>query len=167
MKKLNQASLDKIEEIVMSHKDKKGPIKLMLHDIQNEMGYIPFEAMHRIAEVTGEPVSKVYGVVTFYSQFTTAPKGKHIISVCLGTACYVNGSQTILDLLVEMTGAPVNGTSANGLFSIDATRCVGACGLAPVVSVDGTVFGCKKQLDELKFLVLEYMKESSDEALAN
>lgn len=167
MKKLNQTTLDRIDEIVACHKGKMGPIKLMLHDIQNEMGYIPFEAMHKIAEATGEPVSKVYGVVTFYSQFTTAPKGKHIISVCLGTACYVNGSQTILDLLVEMTGAPVNGTSANGLFSIDATRCVGACGLAPVVSVDGTVFGCKKQLDELKFLVLEYIKAENDEALAS
>lgn len=167
MKKLNQATLDRIDEIVATHKGKMGPIKLMLHDIQNEMGYIPFEAMHKIADATGEPVSKVYGVVTFYSQFTTAPKGKHIISVCLGTACYVNGSQTILDLLVEMTGAPVNGTSANGLFSIDATRCVGACGLAPVVSVDGTVFGCKKQLDELKFLVLEYIKEEANETSAN
>lgn len=167
MRKLNQASLDKIEAIVTKHKDERGPIKLMLHEIQNEMGYIPFEAMHRIAEVTGEPISKVYGVVTFYSQFTTAPKGKHVIGVCLGTACYVNGSQTILDLLVEMTGAPVNGTSPNGLFSIDATRCVGACGLAPVVSVDGSVFGCKKQLDELKFLILEYIKEDSLATAAN
>lgn len=167
MKRLKQATLDRIDEIVATHKDEKGPIKLMLHDIQNEMGYIPFEAMQKIAEATNEPVSKVYGVVTFYSQFTTAPKGKHIISVCLGTACYVNGSQTILDLLVEMTGAPVNGTSENGLFSIDATRCVGACGLAPVVSIDGVVFGAKKQLDDIKFLVLEYMKEGTDEISAN
>ncbi len=167
MKKLKQATLDRIDEIVEMHKDKQGPIKLMLHDIQREMGYIPFEAMSKIAEATNEPVSKVYGVVTFYSQFTTAPKGKHIISVCLGTACYVNGSQTVLDLLVEMTGAPVNGTSENGLFSIDATRCVGACGLAPVVSVDGVVFGANKQLDELKCLVLEYMKEASDEVIPN
>lgn len=128
------------------------------------MGYIPFEAMQKMSEELGVPVSKIYGVVTFYSQFTTVPKGKHVISVCLGTACYVNGSQTILDLLVEMTGAPVNGTSENGLFSIDATRCVGACGLAPVVSVDGTVFGCNNQLDELKLLILEYVKEDIDEA---
>lgn len=167
MNKLKQASLDRIDEIIATHKGKMGPIKLMLHDIQNEMGYIPFEAMHKIAEATNEPVSKVYGVVTFYSQFTTAPKGKHIINVCLGTACYVNGSQTILDLLVEMTGAPVNGTSPDGLFSIDATRCVGACGLAPVASVDGVVFSAMKQLDELKVLVLEYMKEANNEAIAN
>ncbi|MFR1296542.1 MAG: NAD(P)H-dependent oxidoreductase subunit E [Coprobacillus cateniformis] len=112
----------------------------------------------KISEALEEPIAKIYGVVTFYSQFTTEPKGKHVISVCLGTACYVNGSQTILDLLVEMTGAPVNGTSQDGVFSIDATRCVGACGLAPVVSVDGTVFGCTKQLEDLKMLVLDYKR---------
>ena len=164
MRKLNQKSLDFIDDVIYTHKNRRGPIKLILHDIQNEMGYIPFEAMQKMSEELGVPVSKIYGVVTFYSQFTTVPKGKHVISVCLGTACYVNGSQTILDLLVEMTGAPVNGTSENGLFSIDATRCVGACGLAPVVSVDGTVVGCNNQLDELKLLILEYVKEDIDEA---
>ena len=164
MRKLNQKSLDFIDDVIYTHKNRRGPIKLILHDIQNEMGYIPFEAMQKMSEELGVPVSKIYGVVTFYSQFTTVPKGKHVISVCLGTACYVNGSQTILDLLVEMTGAPVNGTSENGLFSIDATRCVGACGLAPVVSVDGTVFGCNNQLDELKLLISEYVKEDIDEA---
>lgn len=115
----------------------------------------------KISETIGVPVSKVYGVVTFYSQFTTEPKGKHVIAVCLGTACYVNGSQTILDLLCEMTGCEVNSTSPDGLFSIDATRCVGACGLAPVVSVDGIVFGCTKQLEDLKMLVLDYLKEEA------
>ena len=142
---LKQEYLDKIDAIVDKHKDERGPMKLMLHDIQDELGYIPFEAMEKIAEALNVPVSKVYGVVTFYSQFTTEPKGKHIISVCLGTACYVNGAQTILDLLCEMTECEVNSTSEDGLFSIDATRCVGACGLAPVVSVDGTVSGCQKQ----------------------
>ena len=161
MNKLKQEYLDKIDEIVDKHKDAKGPMKLMLHEIQNELGYIPFEAMEKIANAIHVPVSKVYGVVTFYSQFTTEPKGKHIISVCLGTACYVNGSQTILDLLCEMTDCEVNSTSENGLFSIDATRCVGACGLSPVVSVDGTVFGCAKQLEELKMLVLDYLKEEA------
>ena len=107
MKKLKQEYLDKIDEIVAKHKDEKGPMKLMLHEIQNELGYIPFEAMEKISETIGVPVSKVYGVVTFYSQFTTEPKGKHVIAVCLGTACYVNGSQTILDLLCEMTGCEV------------------------------------------------------------
>ena len=96
---LKQEYLDKIDAIVDQHKDQKGPMKLMLHDIQDELGYIPFEAMVKIADALNVPVSKVYGVVTFYSQFTTEPKGKHVISVCLGTACYVNGAQTILDFL--------------------------------------------------------------------
>lgn len=162
MEKLNKKSIDFIEDVIERHKDEKGPVKLMLHEIQNELGYIPFTAMQMMGGTLDIPVSQIYGVVTFYAQFTTEPKGKHIIGVCLGTACYVNGSQTILDLLVEMTGAPVNGTSADGLFSIDATRCVGACGLAPVVSVDGVVFGCKKQLDDLKYLVLSYKKDEDD-----
>lgn len=161
MKKLKQEYLDKIDKIVAKHKNEMGPMKLMLHEIQENLGYIPFEAMEKIATAIDVPVSKVYGVVTFYSQFTTEPKGKHVISVCLGTACYVNGSQTILDLLCEMTGCEVNSTSPNGLFSIDATRCVGACGLAPVVSVDGIVFGCTKQLEDLKMLVLDYLKEEA------
>lgn len=159
---LKQEYLDKIDAIVTKHKDQRGPVKLMLHDIQDELGYIPFEAMEKISETLKIPVSKVYGVVTFYSQFTTEPKGKHVISVCLGTACYVNGAQTILDLLCEMTECEVNSTSEDGLFSIDATRCVGACGLAPVVSVDGTVFGCNKQLEDLKMLILDYLKEEQD-----
>ncbi|MEG0367457.1 MAG: NAD(P)H-dependent oxidoreductase subunit E [Coprobacillus sp.] len=161
MEKLKQKSLDFIDDVIYKHKDEMGPIKLMLHEIQSELGYIPFEAMEKMSDALNVPIAKIYGVVTFYAQFTTEPKGKHVIGVCLGTACYVNGSQTILDLLVEMTGAPVNGTSEDGLFSIDATRCVGACGLAPVVSVDGTVFGCTKQLEDLKMLVLNYKKEEA------
>ena len=164
MKKLKQEYLDFIDSVVEKHKDKMGPMKLMLHEIQNELGYIPFEAMEKISAAINVPVAKVYGVVTFYSQFTTEPKGKHVIAVCLGTACYVNGAQNILNLLSEMTECPVNGTSKNGLFSIDATRCVGACGLAPVVSVDGTVFGANKQLQEIKDLILTFLKEENNEA---
>lgn len=159
MKKLKKECLERIDEIVKKHQDKPGPVKLMLHEVQTACGYIPFEAIEAISQATNRSAADIYGVVTFYSQFTTEPKGKHVIGVCLGTACYVNGSQTILDLLCEMTGCPVNGTSSDGLFSIDATRCVGACGLAPVVSVDDTVFGCQKQLEELKMVVLNYIKE--------
>lgn len=138
---LNAETLKRIDEIVLTHKGKPGPVKLMLHDVQRELGYIPFEAMQKIAEGANVSVADVYGVVTFYAQFTTQPKGKHVINVCLGTACYVKGSQTILDKAVEITGSPVNGTSEDGLFSIDATRCLGACGLAPVAVVDGKVYG--------------------------
>ena len=166
MEKLNKKAIDFVEDVICRHKDEMGPVKLMLHEIQHELGYIPFKAMQMMSDALDIPVSQIYGVVTLYAQFTTEPKGEHVIGVCLGTACYVNGSQTILDLLVEMTGAPVNGTSEDGIFSIDATRCVGACGLAPVVSVDGVVFGCSKQLDELKYLVLSYKKGETPEAQA-
>ena len=139
--KLNSASLAKIDEIVAKHRDEKGPVKLMLHEVQDELGYIPFEAIEKIAAGTGTSVADVYGVVTFYTQFTTAPKGKHVINVCLGTACYVKGSKAILDHVCEITATGVNKTSEDGLFSVDATRCLGACGLAPIFTIDGCVVG--------------------------
>lgn len=145
MRKLNEHSIQVIDEIVKRHTGRPGPIKLMLHDVQHELGYIPFEAMEKIVVASGTSVAEVYGVVTFYAQFTTQPKGKHVINVCLGTACYVKGAQQIIDDLLAMTKAPVNGTSPDGLFSLDATRCVGACGLAPVVIIDGEVFGSANQ----------------------
>jgi NADH:ubiquinone oxidoreductase subunit E len=95
----------------------------------------------------------------FYAQFTTEPKGKHVINVCLGTACYVKGGQKLIDQAVELTGAPINGTSPDGLFSLDATRCLGACGLAPVAVVDGKVIGAategNKLVTELKAIINE------------
>lgn len=141
MERLSANALAKIDEICEKHRAKLGPTKLMLHDVQHELGYIPFAAMEKIAVACNSSVAEVYGVVTFYSQFTTEPKGKHIINVCLGTACYVKGAQAIIDEIVKLTGAKVNGTSDDGLFSLDATRCLGACGLAPVVVIDGKVYG--------------------------
>lgn len=141
MNKLNMEALSQIDLIVKRHKDKLGPVKLMLHDVQHELGYIPFEAMEKIAEGARVSVAEVYGVVTFYTQFTTSPKGKHIINICMGTACYVKGSQEILHKVSEIINCKVNATSPNGVYSLDATRCLGACGLAPVVVVDGKVHG--------------------------
>lgn len=153
MQKLNQQSLMTIEKIVNAERYKKGPIKLMLHEIQKELGYIPFEAMEMIAEATGLSVADVYGVVTFYTQFTTEPKGKHLINVCMGTACYVKGAQSLLENIVSLTKAEVNKTSADGLFSVDATRCLGACGLAPVVILDGKVYGSVQASVEVEKLI--------------
>ncbi len=159
MEKLNPAALAKIDAIVEAHKDQPGPTIVMLHDVQNELGYVPFEAMEKIADACGSSVAEVYGVVMFYAQFTTEPKGKHVINVCLGTACYVKGAQKLIDQAVEVTGAPINGTSKDGLFSLDATRCLGACGLAPVAVVDGRTIGAattgNKLLNELKKIIAE------------
>jgi NADH:ubiquinone oxidoreductase subunit E len=102
--------------------------------------------MEKIAEATGTSVAEVYGVVCFYAQFTTSPKGKHVINICLGTACYVKGAQALIDETMDLTGTEINSTSADGIFSLDATRCLGACGLAPVCVIDGKVFGnCTKE----------------------
>lgn len=139
--RLNDASLEKINQIVEKHSHEKGPVKLMLHEVQEHLGYVPFEAMLKIAEACNVSVAEVYGVVTFYTQFTTEPKGKHIVNICLGTACYVKGAQDLLDEVLRLTNCKVNKTSDDGLFSIDATRCLGACGLAPVVVIDGEVHG--------------------------
>lgn len=153
MEKLNAETRKKIDEIVDRHKDKKGPVKLMLHDVQHECGYIPFEAMLKIADACHVSVANVYGVVTFYAQFTTQPKGKHVINVCMGTACYVKGAQKLLETICEACNCNVNETSADGLFSIDATRCLGACGLAPVAIIDGKVHGNITDMNAVKQLI--------------
>lgn len=159
MGRLNKESLAKIDEIVKTHKGKRGPVKLMLHDVQRELGYIPLEAMEKIADGAGVSVADVYGVVTFYTQFTTQPKGKHVINVCLGTACYVKGAQAILDKAIELTGCPVNGTSKDEMFSIDATRCLGACRLAPVAVVDGKVYGNLDKGSKIADIINDIKKE--------
>ncbi len=141
MQKLNAAALSAIDAIVNKHHNRSGATIEMLHDVQNELGYIPFEAMEKIASAVGTSVAEVYGVVMFYSNFTTKPKGKHVINICLGTACYVKGAQQLVDRIQKITGAEINGTSEDGLFSLDATRCLGACGLAPVCIIDGKVYG--------------------------
>lgn len=141
MENLSPKYLEIIDEIVKRHSDRPGPVKLMLHDVQHDLGYIPLEAMMKISAATGSSVAEVYGVVTFYSNFTLAPKGEHVINVCMGTACYVKGSQDLLEKIQKLTNSPVNGTSDDGLFSLDATRCLGACGLAPVCVIDGVVIG--------------------------
>ncbi len=155
MEKLNAMSIAKIDEIVARHKGKKGPVKLMLHDVQHELGYIPFDAMVKIADACGVSVANVYGVVTFYTQFTTEPKGKHVINICMGTACYVKGAQQLLDKMCEVCECKVNSTSDDGLFSIDATRCLGACGLAPVMIIDGKVHGNITDLSSMELLINE------------
>ena len=151
MGRLNKESLAKIDEIVKTHKGKRGPVKLMLHDVQRELGYIPLEAMEKIADGAGVSVADVYGVVTFYTQFTTQPKGKHVINVCLGTACYVKGSGDILDEFKNKLGIDVGQCTPDAKYSLEATRCIGACGLAPVLTVNDEVYGrlTKHDVDDI------------------
>ena len=112
---------------------------MILSDIQKEYGYIPLEVQELVSLLTGIPVSEIYGVVTFYSFFSLTPKGKYVVGVCLGTACYVKGSQLVLDKFEELLGIKPGETTSDGLFTLDALRCVGACAIAPAVSINGKV----------------------------
>ena len=130
---LNQA----IEEL----KDQPGALMPVMQRAQNIFGCVSLDVQKLIAEKLGVTLSEVYGVATFYSQFKLKPAGKYTISVCLGTACYVKGSQKVLDHLSEELNIPVGDTTDDGLFTLQATRCLGACGLAPVMTVNDEVYG--------------------------
>lgn len=134
-------NLDVVKDIVNNHRDQRGCLMMILQEAQNAYGYLPLGIQTEIAEELNIPLTEVYGVVTFYSQFTLKPKGKFRIGVCLGTACYVRGAQPIIDKVNSILGTTTGETTEDGKFSVDATRCVGACGLAPVMMINEEVFG--------------------------
>ena len=129
----------------------------ILNEVQDKFGYIPELSQKLISDYLKIPMAEIYGVITFYSRFTLEPKGKYTISICMGTACYVKGSQKILDRLKERLNILPGQTTEDGMFSVDETRCVGACGLAPVFTVNGEVYGkaTVKMLDEVLDKLLE------------
>ena len=131
----------KLREVIAAHKGQKGALMPVLQGAQEIYGYLPIEVQRIIADGLNIPLSEVYGIATFYSLFTLNPKGQHRVSVCLGTACYVKNSQLILDKIEAMLGCKAGSITPDGKFSVDATRCVGACGLAPVMMVDDDVYG--------------------------
>lgn len=131
----------KLQAVIAENKDDKSRLMAVMQEAQDIYGYLPKEVQIMIAEGMGVPLEKVYGVSTFYAQFALTPKGKVAISVCLGTACYVKGSQQILDKIEEILGIEAGECTADGKYSLDACRCVGACGLAPVMMVNGEVYG--------------------------
>lgn len=138
---LSCAAVAKIKDICQAHNNDAGELINILHETQNSLGYLPQDVQALIAKTLGIPATRVNGVVSFYAFFTEKPKGKHPISVCLGTACYVRGSEKVLDEVKKTLGIEVGETTADGVFSLDCLRCVGACGLAPVMTIDGKVFG--------------------------
>ncbi|MEE1356519.1 MAG: NAD(P)H-dependent oxidoreductase subunit E [Clostridia bacterium] len=133
-----EATLDKF---IAEHKKEKGALMPILQKAQEIYGYLPIEVQRHIAISMDIPLEEVYGVSTFYSQFSLNPKGKVAIAVCLGTACYVKGSGDILDRITQEIGVAAGETSADGYYSVDATRCIGACGLAPVLTINDEVYG--------------------------
>ena len=132
---------EELEKMLWVYKQDKDNLIQILNDVQEHYGYIPVHAQKAISEYLSVPMAEIYGVITFYSRFTLKPKGKYHIAVFLGTDCYVKGSQKIMDRLDERLGIKTGETSKDGKFSIEATRCVGACGLAPVFTVNGEVYG--------------------------
>ncbi len=138
-----------LKAVMESKKNIEGSLLQVMQEAQNIYGYLPLEVQTMIAEGMGVSAEEVYGVATFYSQFALSPKGKYNISVCLGTACYVKGSQKVIDRISEVLGIQPGECTPDGLFSLEACRCLGACGLAPVMTVNDDVYGrlTEKEVD--------------------
>jgi len=141
VEEISREEWEKIDQVIIRYKKRQGILIPVLKEVQDICGYLPKKVQHRIAQGLQLPASQVYGVVSFYAFFTTIPRGKHIIRVCLGTACYVRGSKQILDNLQRELHVEVGGITQDRKFSLEAVRCLGACGLAPVMVVGSETYG--------------------------
>ncbi len=155
MAHISDTGVKKICEICDRYINEKTPLMMILSDIQNEYGYIPLDAQQIVSEKTGISVAEIYGVVTFYSFFSLKPKGKYVIGCCMGTACYVKGAQLVMDKFCEILGINPGETTEDGMFTIDALRCIGACGIAPAVSINGKVYP-KLSVDQVASIIENY-----------
>ncbi|MBQ0087825.1 MAG: NAD(P)H-dependent oxidoreductase subunit E [Prevotellaceae bacterium] len=153
--KLSESKINFIKDVCKSFGNKGGEVINVLHKVQGEFGYLPKEVQEIVALELNIPVSRVYGIVSFYSFFTMTPKGEHPISVCLGTACYVRGAEKVLDEIKRQLGINVGEVTPDGKFSLTVLRCVGACGLAPVIEVGDKVYG-RMTPDRVKDVLAEY-----------
>lgn len=153
----NQNKNMELNELLKQFKNDKSNLIQILNEVQEKYGYISTDAQKKISEYLNISMAEVYGVITFYSRFTLEPKGKYNIAVCLGTACFVKGSEKVLDKVKQVLQIDVGQTTEDGLFSIEATRCVGACGLAPVFTVNNEVYG--KATPEMVVKVINEIKE--------
>ncbi len=153
--KINEASYRFIQDTCASFNNNPGELINILHKTQEHFGYLPAEVQQVVADCLGIPVGRVYGVVSFYSFFTMKPKGKYAISVCLGTACYVKGAEKVLDALKSELGISEGEVTEDGKFSLDVLRCVGACGLAPVMTINGKTYG-RLAPERVKEILAEY-----------
>lgn len=145
----------KLQEIIQKYKNTRGALIPVLHEAQEVYGYLPVEVQKQISEGLNVPLTEIYGVVTFYTQFSLQPKGRFKISICMGTACYVKGASGILDKLQEKLGIHVGECTEDTKFSLDACRCIGACGLAPVMMINDDVYG-RLTPDEIEGILDKY-----------
>lgn len=155
--KLKENQVQQLKDICKSFGNKPGELINVLHKAQSTFGYLPAEVQEVIAQELNMSVAKVYGVVTFYSFFTMTPMGEHPIAICMGTACYVRGAEKVLDEFKRLLNVEVGKTTPDGKFSVSCLRCVGACGLAPVVMVGDKTYG-RVSPDEVKNIIAEYQK---------
>ena len=146
-----------VNEICDLYANEPSPMMMILSAVQKKFGYIPLEVQQIISDRTGIPVAEIYGVVTFYSFFSLKPKGKYVIGICLGTACFVKNSQQVIDKFSTLLGIGAGETTKDGLFTIEAIRCIGACALAPAMSINGKVYP-KVTPDQVGKIIDEYRK---------
>jgi len=152
---LEKEKFEELQLVIDELRNEPGALMPIMQRAQDIFGYLPEEVQNYIAKELDIPVSDIYGVATFYAQFNLEPKGKYIISVCMGTACYVKGSQQVLDKLEEVLEVPAGRTTKDGLFTLNATRCLGACGLAPVIMVNDDVYG-RLTPDQIPGIIAKY-----------
>lgn len=144
--------LERLEEIIITLKEKPGALIPVLQATQSLFGYIPNEAILKISEILNEPLSKIFGVITFYSFFSLKPRGKYLIRVCMGTACYVQGANEVLTALKQQLGVDIGETTDDKIFTLDIGRCFGACGLAPIIMVNDDVHQWVKSSEVAKII---------------
>jgi len=144
--------LQRVKEAIDRFRDMKGALIPVLHEVQDTYGYLPEDVLHLVSDELGIPMTDIYGVTSFYSFFSLEPKGEHIIRVCMGTACYIKGAQSLIDRIGTDFGIKPGETTKDGKFTLEATRCLGACGLAPVMTIDDDVHGRLMQGDIPKVL---------------
>ncbi len=136
-----EQKMNELKDFIAEHKDSKGPLMPIMQKAQELFGYLSLETQSVIADALDISVAEVYGVATFYAQFSLEPKGEHIVSICTGTACYVKGAQALVDEVEKLLDTPCGKTTADGRFTVEGTRCLGCCGLAPVMVIDEDVYG--------------------------
>jgi len=163
MKPISAYARQRLNEIIDKYETLQTPIMMVLSDFQKEFGYVPLDVQEIISKRLNIPVAEIYGIVTFYSLFSLEPKGKYVIGVCLGTACYVKAAQDLVTRIEEILGVKGGETTKDGLFTLDILRCVGACALAPVMVINGEVLPMVK-VDDVQRIIDTYIRK---EALSN
>ncbi|SHH16618.1 NADH-quinone oxidoreductase subunit NuoE [Tepidibacter thalassicus] len=148
-------NFEKLDQVIDKYKGKPGALMPVLTEAQKIFGCVSIEIQKKISEELNIPLAEIYGVATFYSQFSLQPKGEYVIGVCLGTACYVKGAQDLIDKISEKLNVEVGKTTEDGKFTLVATRCIGACGLAPVLTVNEDVYG-KLVVDDIDGILAKY-----------